>query len=131
VKNDAAIARERGALGAAIVDGSGRQLAIMLALLRPEHFLSPFHRHIYRALGRLYQRYQANGPTPVDYVTLAAELMDMEVFQQYANAYASVTELGDGIVLRISMRARCEDIKTAYRQRCQVKEHEGAHTAAG
>jgi hypothetical protein len=79
-EQEADVIRERAALGAAILDSSGKQGQVLRTMLHPRYFISMFHQQVFAALCRLADR----GLAIVDYSIVIAELLDMGVFQQYA-----------------------------------------------
>jgi len=110
------ILREQEALGAAVIDPAGNQAGELVTRLKPEDFLSPFHRQVFTAIVRMAGR----GLVPFGYKGLIAELMTLGAFHTYDGAYTLVTALGEGIVLAVPMQRRCDQIqKGANRRRLQ------------
>lgn len=66
---------EQSTLGAMMM--SKDAIALVVSKLKPDHFYSPAHEHIYRAITDLYQKNQ-----PIDLVTVAEQLKTTKVLDE-------------------------------------------------
>lgn len=116
------IARERAALGAAILDSTAKQAGILIAMLGEDDFVASLNRACFVAIRRLVGR----GIFPLEYVSVTAELQDMGVFERYANGLLYVTSLGEGVNLAYQMTKRVKEIQDAARRRNRAARLEAA-----
>ena len=113
---EAILTLERGALGAAILDTSGRQAEILCEFVREDDWQSSLHRSAFRAIRELIKR----GSVPLDYCAVCAELIQQGVYQTYTNCILLIVSLGDGVVLARPMTRRIHDLRAMWNQRKEL-----------
>lgn len=112
-RHEAQLSRERAALGAAILDVTGKQAGMLVAMLREDDFASSLNRSCFVAMRRLIGR----NVIPLDYNCVVSELQDLGIFEQYENGIAYVAGLGDGIVTAQPMLRRLTELREVVRRR--------------
>jgi hypothetical protein len=110
---DAILATERGALGAAILETSGRQAAILCEYVREDEWKSSLHRSVFRAIRALL----AKSSVPLDYCAICSELIQQGVYQSYTNCVLLICTLGEGIVLSKPMTKRIAELRGRWKSR--------------
>lgn len=113
---EAVLALERGALGAAILDTSGRQAEILCEFVCEDDWQSSLHRAVFRAIRELVRR----GSVPLDYCAICAELIREGVYQSYTNCVLLIVTLGEGVVLARPMAKRIQELRAAWNQRKEL-----------
>jgi replicative DNA helicase len=88
---EASLTLEREILGSSILDMTGHQAGTMVAMLKPEDFVSSLNRAVYQAIKALLGR----GVTVLDYNLVIAQLQMDGVFNGYENCVIYLVSLGD------------------------------------
>jgi hypothetical protein len=110
---EAILTLERGALGASILDVSGRQAAILCEFVSENDWVSSLHRSVFRAIRSLL----AQNSVPLDYCAICTELIKQGVYQSYANCASLIAKLGEDIRLARPMTRRIADLRGLWKSR--------------
>jgi len=112
------LAVERAALGAAILDVTGRQAGILAEFVEADNWVSSLNRSIFDAI----RHRVAADQLPLDYSGLAAELLNMGVFQHYERVYSYLSSLGEGVILARPMTSRIAELRGLWRKRKESRD---------
>jgi hypothetical protein len=109
---EATLTAERSALGACILDMSGRQARILTEFVGERDWISSLNRAVFVAIRSLVAR----DCLPLDYNNIIGELQRTGVFEQYASGWRLISSLGEGIVLSKPMTKRINELRGLWDQ---------------